>query len=140
MIGDVTNREEKNQDAQQLQASLFQYLVSGFCAAEKNNHMSIAAQCDEEWDAKPSEGPSNAIVQVILNIDFTGGVVASNRLVSECFAVEHVWKTLNAHQQPNHDGDPHRVGDSYSSHHSHWMDNSQVPVHTDTSKEPNAAI
>ena len=28
MIGDVTDREEKNQDEQQLQASLFQYFVS----------------------------------------------------------------------------------------------------------------
>ena len=28
MIGDVTDRKEKNQDEQQLQASLFQYLIS----------------------------------------------------------------------------------------------------------------
>ena len=47
MIGDVTNREENNQDEQQLQTSLFQYLVSGISAAENDNRMSIAAQCDE---------------------------------------------------------------------------------------------
>ena len=103
MIGDVTNTEENNQDEQQLQTSLFLYLVSGIFAAENDNHMSIAAQCDEEWQTKPSECPSEAVFQVILNISAMGGIIAFPRFVSRCLDVEHVWKTLDTHQQPNHD-------------------------------------
>ena len=98
MIGDVTNREENNQDEQQLQTSLFLYLVSGIFAAENDNHMSIATQCDEEWDAKPSECPSEAVFQVLLNVCIMGGTVAFPSGVSKCLGVEHVRKTLNAHQ------------------------------------------
>ena len=103
MIGDVTNGEENNQDEQQLHTSLFLYPVSAICAADNDNHMSIAAQYDEEWDTKPSESLSKAVFQVILNICLMGGIVAFPRFVSKCFGVEHVWKTLNTHQQPNHD-------------------------------------
>ena len=103
MIGDVTNREENNQNEQQLQTSLFLYLVSGICAADNGKYMSIAAQCDEEWDTKPSKCPSKAVFQVILNICLMGGIVAFPSGVSKCFGVEHVWKTLNTHQHPHSD-------------------------------------
>ena len=99
-MGDVANREEKDQNEQQPQDFLFQYLVSGICGAENHNHMSIAAQCDEERDKKSSDGPSKAVDQVILKNDLIGGLAAFISHV--CFVVDNVWKTLNRHQQPNH--------------------------------------
>ena len=61
MIWEVTNREEKNQDDQQPQASLFQHPVSGVCTAENDDHMRVAAQCDEERDTESSECQSKAV-------------------------------------------------------------------------------
>lgn len=101
--GDVTDGEEKNQNEQQPQASLFQYLVSGVCAAETENHMSVAAHCNEERDTKASEGPSKAVFQVILNFSIAGGIVTLCSFPYRCFGVKHVRKTLNTHQHPNQD-------------------------------------
>lgn len=102
MIGDVTDGEEKNQDEEQLQASLFQNLVSGVCVAEEDDHMSVTAQHDEQRDTKSSHRPSNAVFQVTLNTLRIGGIKAFLRFVHIIFRVKRVWKTLNTHQQPNH--------------------------------------
>lgn len=102
VVGDVAHREEKNQDEQQPQAFLFQFRISGVCAAQDDNHMSIAAQYDEEWDAKSSERPSKVVLQIISHSVFTGGVEAFPSVVVKMFVKENVRKALSTHQQPDH--------------------------------------
>lgn len=72
MIGDVTQREQKNQSQQQPQAFFIQYFINCVFAADDNSYVSIAAQRDEKRDKKSSECPNKTVLQVILNV-FTGG-------------------------------------------------------------------
>lgn len=140
VVGDVTDREQKHQDDQQLHTFLFEYLVGGICPAENDKHVSVAAQRDEERDAESCERPSKTVPEVTLYVHFIGGVEAFFSVPPSHFGVEHVWKTLNPNQQPGGDRDNHRAGESDLSQRSQWMDNSQVPVDTYTGQEADAAV
>lgn len=102
--------------------------------------MSVAAQGDEERDEEPCEGPCETVLQVTLYVLGIGSIEAFFSPCWKMFGIEHVWKTLNSYQHPSGDRDEHRVGDSDSSHHSHWVDDRQVPVHTNTRQEPDTSI
>lgn len=101
--------------------------------------MSVAAERDQERDAESCERPSKTVLEVTLYVLHVGGVEASLGARLRHFGVEHVWKTLNPNQQPGGDRYEHRVSESDSPHRSDWMDNSQVPVHTDPGQEADAA-
>lgn len=136
----ITNGEEKDQDEQQFQAPLFQFLVNCVFIAEKSDRVSVAADDYEEREAEPRDGPDHSVFQVIFNVIIGSRLKTFLSVIYGWFSVEHVWHTLSTHQQPNQDRDQRRVGASYSPHHPHRMDDGQVPVHADTSEEPNAAV
>lgn len=76
VIGDVANREKKNQDDQQLHTFLFQDLVRGIFPTENYKHVSVAAERDQERDAESCRRPSQTVHEVTLYVLLIGGVKA----------------------------------------------------------------
>lgn len=140
MVGDKTDGEKYDENHNQFQTALLQHRIHVGFFGQNHNNVAVARQNDEQGYSEPSDGPADAIRQVVSDQLIWRRVEARLYWAWTILVKEHIRQDLTKDKNPHHGAYTHRVAAGDLSHHFHGVHDAQIPVHTDACEKADAAI